>query len=203
MTQRTQLPIFVLVLLAVGLVACQEAPTQQLTLAEQSLAAAETAEASTYASEELATAGSALELAKAEVEAQNEKLALFRNYEEAGRLIAAAEDQAQAAETAAIAGKEKARNEAEASLAAATTSYAEAETLLAELSVCPVRPKGSGADLAVMQGRLDGLKSESQSIQTALQSGQYTTARTQAEAFRSQIQPFLADMSLVKLKLRC
>lgn len=201
--KRTSYPLLIVALLTLGLVACQEAPTGQLTLAEQALAAANKAEAATYASDALTTADDALAAAKAEIATQNDKFALFRNYEQATKLIADAQSKAEAAEQAAVAGKEKARSEAEAALAAAQTTVDEAKALLAELTGCTPHPKGFAADLAVMQGRVDGLDSGTQSIQNAIQSEQYGNAQAQAEAFRSQVQPLIDDMSSVKSKLRC
>ena len=201
--KRTTYLFLTVALLTLGLVACQEAPTGQLTQAEQSLTAAQQADAATYAGDELTAADDALAAAKAEVTAQNEKFALFRNYEEANRLIAEAQSKADAAETAAAAGKDEARQEAEASLAAAEAAVDEAEALLAELNGCTPRPKGFAADLAVMQGRVDSLATETQSIQNAIQAEQYSNAKAQAEAFRSQVQPLIDDMSSVKSKLRC
>lgn len=201
--QRTIYKLVIVALLTLGLVACQEAPTGQLTLAEQALTAANQAEAATYANDALTAADDAIAAAKAEIATQNDKFALFRNYEEASKLIAAAQSKAEAAETAAVAGKEKARSEAEASLAAAQAAVAEAETLLASLSDCTPHPKGFAADLAVMQGRVESLQTGTQTILNAIQNEQYFNARTQAEAFRSQVQPLIDDMSSVKSKLRC
>jgi len=201
--QRTIYKLLIISLLTLGLVACQEPPTGQLTLAEQALTAANQAEAATYAGEALTAADDAIAAAKAEIATQNDKFALFRNYEQATKLIADAQSKAEAAETAAVAGKEKARNEAETALAAAEAAVAEAQTLLAELTGCTPHPKGFAADLAVMQGRVDSLQTGTQAIQTAFQSEQYTNARAQAEAFRGQVQPLIDDMTSVKAKLRC
>lgn len=201
--KRTTYQLLIVALLTLGLVACQEPPTAPLTQAEQALTSANQAEASTYASAELTAADDALAAAKAEINTQNEKFALFRNYEEATRLIADAQSKAEAAQAAAVAGKEQARNEANAALGEAEAAVTSAETLLAELGACPRRPKGFAADLETMQGRVDALKTELQSIRDAIQSEQFNNAKTQAEALRGQVQPLIDDMTAVKEKIRC
>lgn len=200
---RVSNKLFIVALLAFGLVACQEAPTAQLTIADQALASAHQAEAATYADDELRAATDALAAAKSAVEAQNEKFALFRDYEEATRLIAEAQAKADQAKTVAVAGKEAARREAEASMAAAENAVAEAQALVAELTDCTPYPKGFAADLALTQGRVDSLGTGTQSIENAVHSERYFDARSEAEAFLQQVRPLIDEMSSVKSKLRC
>lgn len=201
--KRISNKLTIIVLLTLGLVACQEPPTAQLTIAEQALASADQADAATYASAELTAASDALATAKSAVEAQNEKFAPFRDYEEATRQITEAQTKADHAKMAAIAGKEEARTEAEASLAAAEAAVDEAEALVAELTACTPYPKGFAADLALTQGRVDGLGPGTQSIQNAVRTESYSSARSEAEAFIQQVRPLIEDMNSVKSKLRC
>lgn len=201
--QRTQCKTIIVIFLTLSVVACQTPPTSQLTLAEKSLTAAKEAEAATYASDELTAADGALRAVLAEFKVQEAKLALFRDYALASRLITEAQSKADAATLAAVAGKEQARNEAEASLAAAENAFMEAEAMIAELAGCTPYPRGFSADLALTQTRVDSLGSGTRAIQDAIQAEQYLDALTQAEAFLSQIQPLLDDMTSAENKLRC
>ena len=88
---------------------CAKPPQQEI----------DAAKAAVSASEAWDKAQQAMNAVNAEVEAQNQKFALFRSYTKAKELVAAATQAANEAKDAAIAGKEKAKNEAQAAIDAA------------------------------------------------------------------------------------
>lgn len=188
--------------LALGLTACQEPPTQQLTNAEGVLSHAVDAEAGVYAQTELEAARTSLAAAKSEIETQNGKFALLRRYGDAEKMLTEAHAKAEDAVTAAREGKEKARAQAESDYAEVQDSLTEAGTLLAELEGVSRKPKGFTTDLEAMHGRLDGLGAEASSIEDAIAAQKYLDAQSRAQSLRDQISPLVTDMQSVKEKLR-
>ena len=108
----------VLLVAAVLVVGCAKPPQQEIDAAKAALAAAEQAEAPKYAAEAWDKAQQGMNAVNAELEAQNAKFALFRSYTKAKQLIADATNAAAAAKDAGIAGKAKAKNEANAAIEA-------------------------------------------------------------------------------------
>ncbi len=102
-----------LILLALTVVGCGKPPEMEMQAAQTAVNDAKTAEAAAYAPNELDAATDSLAAAQAEVEKQNAKFALFRNYKEAARISAVAKGAAENAKQVAGVNKEKARVEAE------------------------------------------------------------------------------------------
>ena len=112
--------LLVVARLAVG---CAKPPQQEIDAAKAALTAAEQAEAPKYAAAEWDKAQQAMNAVNAELEAQQAKFALFRSYTKAKQLIADATNAANAAKEAGIAGKEKAKNEAQAAIDAVKAAH--------------------------------------------------------------------------------
>jgi hypothetical protein len=109
MERRSYPAILAVALVLIGLMAagCGKPPEVEMQSAQTALNDAKTAEAGTYAPTELDAASDSLAAAQAEVEKQNSKFALFRNYKEAARLYSAAQTSAEAAKQAAGVNKER------------------------------------------------------------------------------------------------
>ncbi|HNX51552.1 MAG TPA: hypothetical protein PKL08_15390, partial [Thermoanaerobaculaceae bacterium] len=144
--------VLVVAVLAVG---CAKPPQQEIDAAKAALAAVEQAEAPKYAAGEWDKAQQAMNAVNAELEAQQAKFALFRSYTKAKQLIADATNAANAAKDAAIAGKEKAKNEAQAAIDAVKGAVTSTQELLAALDKCRRKPKDMKKDLEMMKGNLD------------------------------------------------
>jgi len=183
--------------------ACAEPPTQQVDAAKAALAEAEAAEAETYAPDALEDARSAMDAVQTELDTQQGKFALFRSFKDTETLIADATSKANAATSAAAAGKQQAMGDSQAAIEAAQGTLANAGTLIADLEGCRRRPKGFAADLAALQGNLDGLNSELSSAQSAHAAEDYFQARSQAESVSSRGSSLVADLEAAKSKLRC
>ena len=136
---------------------CAKPPQVELDQAKAALNAAAQAEAATYAQPEWQAAQDAMNAVNAEMEVQANKFALFRSYKKTKELIAAAQQKATEAEAAGKAGKEKARQEAQAALDGVKTALTNAQNMLAELDKCRRKPKGFKQDMEMLKGNLDGL----------------------------------------------
>ncbi len=189
-----------LMVLAVG---CAQPPQQEMDAAKAALAEAESAEADKYASAEWSTAQQAMNAAQAEVEAQNAKFALFRSYGTAKELIADATAKANQARDAGAAGKEKARNEAQAAADAARAAVENAQTLLASLEQCRRKPKGFAADLEALKGSVSALAEQVGGIDAAFSSEDFLGAKASADALRGQAETLATDIGNAKTKIGC
>jgi hypothetical protein len=109
--------------MSVALVAagCAKPPQQEVDALKANIASAE-AEASKYASEAWTKTQDAMNQVNAELEAQNAKFALFRSYSKTKELVATANASVEEAKTAAIAGTEKAKADAQAASASPRVS---------------------------------------------------------------------------------
>lgn len=200
-SKKTLIGAVVLATLFAG--ACAEPPTEKIDAAKAALAEAEAAEAETYAPDALEDARSAMDAVQTELDTQQGKFALFRSYKDAETLIADAASKANAAKSAASAGKQQAMEDSQAAIETAKATLANAGTLIADLEGCRRRPKGFAADLAALQGTLDGLNSELASAESAHASEDYFQARSQADSVNSRGGTLVADLEAAKTKLRC
>lgn len=115
MTRRSPMGALLLVLgiFGLALTGCGKPPEVEMQAAQTAMNDAKGAEAATYATKELDAATDSLAAAQAEIEKQNAKFALMRNYKESARMMAVAKGAAENAKQAAAVNKEKARVEAE------------------------------------------------------------------------------------------
>lgn len=176
---RVVVALFMVALLA-G--ACAKAPQQAIDAAKAALEEAKAAEANRYAPQEFAAANDTLNAALAEVEKQNGKFALFRSYKKAARMLAQAQTLANAAKDAAVANKEKVKNEATQLLQSAAEAVANVEKLLAKAP----RGKEGREAIAAIKADLDAVKANLDAANTAFTNGDYLTARDKAQASLSK-----------------
>lgn len=186
-----------------ALMGCAKPPETEMAAAQNALDEASASEAAKYAASEWTKAQSALNAAQNEVDAQNARFALFRDYEKAQMLLADATDQAQKTREAAVAGKEQARQEAQAAHDAAVARVEQARSLLTELEGCGRGVKGFTADLAALQGSLDGLMAEMPAIETSLASEDFSAATSRGTALEGQAGTLLSDLQNAHQKLGC
>jgi hypothetical protein len=197
------LTALVLVTAVVAMGGCAKPPEAEIEAARQALASADTAEAQTWAPEAYQEAQAAMDAVQTEVNAQAEKFALTRSYDEAKRLVAEAQAKAEAAQQAAIEGKEAARNAAQAALETGRATLEQASTLLTEVEGCKRRPKGFETDVAALRATLEGLQAQHAEAQAAFDSGDYKQAQAGAEAVQAAAATLVTDLENAKTKLRC
>jgi chromosome segregation ATPase len=187
-------------LLAAG---CAKAPQTELEAAQTALAGAEAAGAANYASADWDAAREALTAAEAEIQVQNDKLGVFRSYDQAIEKLNDATAKATAAQGAAVAAKEAARQEAETAKVSLEASIADAQTALGELQKCRRQPKGFAADLAALRGQVDAIAGQSAGVQAAIDAEDFLGANTTVAALQQQVDALLADVEAAGVKIGC
>ena len=192
--------VLTMTVLAVG---CAKPPQQELDSAKAAVTAAEQAEAPKYAPDAWDKAQQAMNAVNGEMEQQNAKFALFRSYTKAKQLIADATNAANAAKEAAVAGKEKAKNEAQAAIDAVKASLEKAGQYINDLQKCRRKPKDLRKDLEVMKGNMDGYNSQVTEIEGAFGREDYFGAKQQAESLKGQVDTMVNELEAAKTKLRC
>ncbi len=173
---------FFLTLLTVCMLAfvvgCAKAPQEAIDAANAALEAAKSAEADRYATAEYSAAKDSLDAANAEVEKQNSKFALFRNYGDASRILQSAVNAANAAASAAATNKEQVKAEAEQLMAQAQTAVTEAKGLMKRAP----RGKEGRAALDLIQSDLSAVETQLSEAGSAMTSGDFLTARDKSKA---------------------
>ena len=164
--------------IVLGLSACADPPEPAIQSARAALSTADGAGAAEYAPQSLGAAEAALQALETELTVQEEKFAMFRDYEEATRLATEAQAAAEKAEADAAAGKQQVRRETEALLAQARAIINEATTMLATAP----RGKGSEVDLAVLQADIAGASAVLPEVEQSLAAGRYNEAKSRAES---------------------
>ena len=167
--------IFVLGLIISG---CAKAPVAEVDAVRAALADAKTAEADRYANSEYGTANSSLAAAQSEVEHQNSRFALLRNYDQAKQLLTKAQADAQAAKSAADTNKAQVRSEAESTLQGTQTAIMEAKDLMTK---APKGKEGKAA-LELINADITMLETSLPEVTNTISSGDFLTARDQAQS---------------------
>jgi hypothetical protein len=185
-----------LLILGAGLIfaGCASAPTAEINATKSAISSAQTEDVQTYAPESLKAAEDQLNQALAEVQTQDGKFAMSRDYKKASELLKSAKDAAEKAVSDAQAAKAQCKSDAEALIAALPQTIADAKAALAKA------PKGKDtkADLEAMQ---NDLKLAEESLNEATQAmGQEkfkealtkaTSAKEKASAVINQVQQAL------------
>lgn len=201
--RRTNL-LAVVAVLCVGLLAvgCAKPPQVELDGVKASMAAAE-AQASKWAPEAWANVQAASNAVEAELQAQNGKFALLRSYNKTKELIAAETKAIEDANTAAVAGKEKAKTEAAAAIQAAKDALKGASDAMTALDGCKKKPKEFKKDMEAMKAKYDGLNAQTASLDSAFTSEDYLGAKSAADALKGQVDAMAADLAAAKAKIKC
>lgn len=195
MRKREFVLLAVAFLTLAGLGACSSEPAEELAAARAAIDEARAAEAETYAPEQMDEMTQKLRDAEAAVQAENEKFALFRDYEAANSALAEVREGAQEAVQTANTEKERVRQEAEQALVEAEAALNSAQTALENAP----RGKGTRADIAALNADLEAVRSALESARQAIQAGQYmqaknqiTSAKSQAESVENEIEQALS-----------
>jgi hypothetical protein len=159
-------------------VSCAKAPQEAIDAANAALQAAKTVEADRYAAAEYNAAKDSLDAATAEVEKQNSKFALFRNYGDASRMLQSAVNAANAAAAAAATNKEQVKVEAEQLVSQAQAAVAEVKKLMARAP----RGKEGRAALELIQSDVNAVETQLSEAGAAMTSGDFLTARDKSKA---------------------
>ncbi|MFM8541494.1 MAG: hypothetical protein ACKOBZ_08510 [Nitrospira sp.] len=174
MARRWTLLMAPLMLLAVG---CSQAPTDKMSEAEKIVADAKLAGAQAYAPEDFAKLEGLINNAKKEVDEQNAKFALFRNYGQAEQALASVK-----AETPALI-ETTAKKKAEAKEAAIMVFNAAKDAVKATQGLVAKAPVGKDrVAVEAIKSDAKALTGSLSDVQAALDAEDYLTAQAKAKA---------------------
>lgn len=176
------------------LTGCAQAPTEKLEALEQAIAGATSAEAERYAPDAWADLSDKQARLEAELQAQQDKLAVFRSYDEVAKLAEEASLAAAAAGEAAMVAREQARTEASALIAEAKVKLEELNDMIKGAP----RGKGTQADLAVLKNDASQLGLTIDAGEQSYDAGDYLTAKVKAEAALSSIEEIRSEIESAK-----
>jgi hypothetical protein len=178
MRGKTFLSVVALVFALALLAGCAKAPQETVDAAKAAVEAAKAAEADRYLADQFNAAQDSLNAAMAEIETQNSKFALTRNYDRAKALLESAISTANAAKDGVAAKKEEVKAEAQNLLTSAQAAVEETKKLMAKAP----RGKEGRQALEQMQAELSGVESSLAEANNALSAGDFLGARDKAKA---------------------
>jgi hypothetical protein len=178
--------------------ACASAPTEEINATKAAITAVQSDDVRTYAPESLKDAEDTLAKGMAEVQTQDGKFALSRDYKAASESLKQAKDKATKATADAQANKAKAKADAETLIAGLTTLLADAKKALASA------PKGKDtkAVLESMQNDLKSADEAAAAASTAMAQEKYMDALAQANTAKTKASGIIDEVQAAKDKLR-
>jgi hypothetical protein len=190
MKLSTMFTLVVMMLTLVLFSGCAKAPTQELDDAKAALETAVKAEANVYAAEAYKAVSDSLEAAQAEIETQNSKFGLFRNYDRAKALLEGVKSASAEATQQAAVNKEKVRAEADTLIQQAVITIELAKKKLAKA------PKGKEGKMVMMtfQNDLQTIESELNVAKQSQEQGQYMVARDKAKTVLDQTNNLITEL---------
>jgi hypothetical protein len=169
-----------IVLLLAG---CASAPTAEVTATKAAVTEAQTDDVQTYAPDSLVAAQDQLNKATAEIQTQDNKFFLSRDYKQATEMLKSAKDLAEKAKADAQTSKMKAKSDAEALLASLPQQMDEAKKALAKAP----RGKDTKADLEAMQNDLKVAEESITEANTSMTGEKYKDALAKATSAKEKI----------------
>lgn len=188
-------------LVACALVAisgCAKPPDQTVSNVQAGIEAARQAGAETYAADSLNKVQDLLGQAQAEIEAQNGKFALFRNYDKAEEILGQAQTAADTAKQDAVAGKEQARQDA---VAAIDSAKAKVTAATDAVNAAPVG-KDTKAEIEAMKSEVAALATTIAEAEGALSSEDYLGAKSSADGVAAKADQIAADVAQAVEKVK-
>lgn len=177
-----------LVVLMIGLIAvffagCAKVPQEKVDATKAAVEEARAAEANRYLPEQFNAAQDSLNAATAEIEKQNAKFALFRNYDLAAKQLDAAKMIADEAKVKTAIRKEEVKKEAETLLSEITVALDDAKKLLKKAP----RGKGEKAAIQMIESELTAVETGLGDVNAVLTSGDFLSARDKAQASLTKV----------------
>jgi len=177
---------------------CASAPTEEINATKAAVTAAQTDDVRTYAPESLKSAEDELSKAMAEVQTQDNKFALSRDYKGASAALKSAKDLAEKAKTDAEMNKAKTKSDAEAVIASLPAMLDEAKQMLAKA------PKGKDtkADIEAMQNDLKVAEESINGANTDMSGEKYMDALAKANSAKEKIAAVTEQVKAAQEKMR-
>lgn len=178
--------------------ACASAPKEEISATQSAIQAAQTDDVRTYAADSLKDAEDTMAKATAEVQAQDAKFALSRDYKAASELLKQAKGKADKALTDATANKAKVKAEAEALIGTLAQTLADAKKALATAP----RGKDTKAELEAMQNDLKSAEEAATAAGTGMSQDKFAEALAQANTAKTKAMGIIEQVTAAKEKLR-
>ena len=178
--------------------ACASAPKEEIAATQAAIQSAQNDDVRMYAPDSLKAAEDTLSKAMAEVQTQDDKFAMSRDYKAASDLLKTAKDDAAKAVSDAQANKAKAKADAEAILSTLPTLFADAAKALA------TAPKGKDtkAELEALQADLKSAEEAAASASQAMTQEMFADALAQASTAKSKADSVIAQVIAAKEKIK-
>jgi hypothetical protein len=180
---------------------CAKLPEMEMTNAKAAVEAAKAAEADRYVPAEYRAVQDSLNTAMTEVENQKSKFVLFRSYKKVTVKLNNVITLAGTVKTNAGIKKEEVKNEAQQTLAAATTTVTEVKELILK---APKGKEGKEA-LEAIQSDLALVEASLAEVSTLINNGDYLTAldkvkaaNDKANSLKTELQDAIAKKSMKK-----
>lgn len=208
----------VVLALAVLVVQARERQTVQAAVdrAAAAFAAADQAEARTWANDAWTAAQRAVDTAMDELHVQDASPLFVRSYARTTALLQRAITAADTARTAAESARRDwefapppadrvsgggSASEAWAAIDVVQTAIDRAKTLILQLERCRRKPRDFQRDMEDMKGRVDGFNVTD--LQGMYARRDYDGAKAEADSLRGQLDALIADMLAAKTKIKC
>lgn len=188
------LAVFAVLVLLAG---CSEAPVTEFDAGKKALDVAQQAEAELYAPAIYKEAMDSLNAASVEMQKQDGRFSLLRDYDQAKATIAAAQQLAARASSEAAVEKENMRLLDSALVVEIEALMVDAKAALAKAP----RGKGTRLDLKVMQTDLDAATAALTTATADYQAGNYLAARDKLQAVKSQVTRVRTDIDAAITKV--
>ncbi len=175
---------------------CAQPPSDQIQAAEKAVQDAQQSGAATYTADEYAKLEGTVAALKKEVEEQDGKLALFRDYGKAEQLAASAKADGERVKSETAKRKEEAQA---AALQAQQVAQAAVKSTLELVARAPV-----GKDRAALEAiktDAEALKASLNQVQMALDKEDYRAAQTQSKAIHEKSQAVSAEIESALTKV--
>jgi hypothetical protein len=210
----------VVLALAVLVVQARERQAEQAAVdrAAAAFAAADQAEARTWANDAWVAAQTAVDVAMADLHAQDSSPLFVRSYARTTALLARAITAADTARTAAESARREWESENrhwESAPARGSASQAQAandrvkaaidgaRNFIAELEKCRRKPRDFKKDLEDARGVVAGFGSKATDLEGMYERADYDGVQAQADSLKGQLDMLIADMQAAKTKLKC
>ena len=178
MKRNVLLTIVALAGMALMFTSCAKLPEMEIANAKAAVEAAKAAEADRYVPAEYRAVQDSLNTAMTEIENQKSKFALFRSYKKVTVKLANVETLANTVKENAGVKKEEVKNQAQQTLAEATTLVAEVKDLIMK---APKGKEGKEA-LEAIQSDLALVEASLAEVSTLINNGDYLTALDKVQA---------------------
>jgi len=173
-----------------ALAGCSKAPTSEIEAAQKSVEETRAAGSADYLPAEDKALSDKMNAAMQEIKTQDEKMAPFRNYEQAQKMLAEVRQQSEQVKAASAQKKEEAKQQATALQSEASQAVQKAKELLAQAP----RGKGSEADLAALNADVDALNESLPTVQQAIDKGDYRDAISKATPIKEKASAISAEV---------